>query len=105
MLPTVFQLHLATLARSTRHLHALAPSAIYSLSHCHFSYNVTILKRLSLLSHCHSSEKDLDEVLQTTAIFSNVGKGVFAAKEDLQVRTRFDGLSTEVTLILLAWQA
>lgn len=32
------------------------------------------------------SEKDLDEVLQTTAIFSNVGKGVMAAKEDLQVR-------------------
>jgi hypothetical protein len=32
------------------------------------------------------SEKDLDEVLQTTAIFSNVGKGVMAAQEDLQVR-------------------
>lgn len=30
-------------------------------------------------------EKDLDEVLQTTAIFANVGKGVMAAKEDLQV--------------------
>jgi hypothetical protein len=29
-------------------------------------------------------EKDLDEVLQTTAIFSNVGKGVLAKKEDLQ---------------------
>jgi ribosome maturation protein SDO1 len=25
----------------------------------------------------------LDEVLQTTAIFANVGKGVMAAKEDL----------------------
>jgi hypothetical protein len=31
------------------------------------------------------SEKDLDEVLQTTAIFANVGKGIMAAKEDLQV--------------------
>jgi ribosome maturation protein SDO1 len=29
------------------------------------------------------SERDLDEVLQTTAIFANVGKGVMAAKEDL----------------------
>ncbi|WIA33728.1 hypothetical protein OEZ86_006845 [Tetradesmus obliquus] len=28
-------------------------------------------------------ERDLDEVLQTTAIFANVGKGVMAAKEDL----------------------
>ncbi len=35
-----------------------------------------------------SREKDLDEVLQTTAIFANVGKGVMAAKEDLQVRAR-----------------
>jgi hypothetical protein len=32
---------------------------------------------------CTGSEKDLDEVLQTTAIFSNVGKGIMAAKEDL----------------------
>jgi ribosome maturation protein SDO1 len=31
----------------------------------------------------HCSERDLDEVLQTTAIFANVGKGVMAAKEDL----------------------
>lgn len=29
------------------------------------------------------SEKDLDEVLQTTTVFSNVGKGVLANKEDL----------------------
>lgn len=31
----------------------------------------------------HVSEKDLDEVLQTTAIFANVAKGVMASKEDL----------------------
>lgn len=29
------------------------------------------------------SEKDLDEVLQTTTVFANVGKGVHAKKEDL----------------------
>ena len=29
------------------------------------------------------SEKDLDEVLQTTNIFANVGKGINAKKEDL----------------------
>ncbi len=32
--------------------------------------------------HAHS-EKDLDEVLQTETIFSNVGKGVLAKQEDL----------------------
>lgn len=30
-------------------------------------------------------ERDLDEVLQTTAIFSNVSKGVLAKKEDLML--------------------
>lgn len=33
-------------------------------------------------------ERDLDEVLQTTAIFANVGKGIMAAQEDLQVRSQ-----------------
>ena len=30
-------------------------------------------------------EKDLDEVLQTTAVFTNVSKGVLAKKEDLNL--------------------
>jgi hypothetical protein len=30
-------------------------------------------------------EKDIDEVLQTTTVFANVGKGVHAKKEELQV--------------------
>lgn len=30
------------------------------------------------------SEKDLDEVLQTTTIFMNVGKGVMAKEKELQ---------------------
>jgi hypothetical protein len=38
-----------------------------------------LLAALPLLS----SEKDLDEVLQTTAVFANVSKGVLAAREDL----------------------
>ena len=29
------------------------------------------------------SERDIDEVLQTTTVFANVGKGVHARKEDL----------------------
>ena len=41
---------------------------------------------LSLLLSVCLSERDLDEVLQTTAIFANVGKGIMAAQEDLQVR-------------------
>ena len=32
---------------------------------------------------CVCSEKDLDEVLQSTTIFSNVSKGVLAKREDL----------------------
>lgn len=35
-------------------------------------------------NHHQCSEKDLDEVLQTEAIFSNVGKGILAKQEDLQ---------------------
>ena len=32
---------------------------------------------------CSFSEKDLDEVLQTTTIFNNVSKGILAKREDL----------------------
>ena len=33
---------------------------------------------------CQRSEKDLDEVVQTTTIFANVSKGILAKHEDLQ---------------------
>ena len=33
----------------------------------------------------HRREKDLDEVLQSATIFSNVSKGVLAKREDLQL--------------------
>ncbi len=46
-----------------------------------------LFAHVSRLMYCLCCrEKDLDEVLQTTAIFANVGKGVMAAKEDLQVK-------------------
>lgn len=35
-------------------------------------------------------EKDLDEVLQTTAVFTSVSKGVLAKKEDLQLVFKTD---------------
>lgn len=42
-------------------------------------------------------EKDIDEVLQTTAIFSNVSKGVLAKKEDLMETF---GTDDEMTICL-----
>lgn len=40
--------------------------------------------RLLAPAACCNSEKDLDEVLQTTTIFHNVGKGVVAKDKELQ---------------------
>jgi len=34
--------------------------------------------------YCFYSEKDIDEVLQTHSVFTNVSKGQVAKKEDLQ---------------------
>lgn len=48
---------------------------------CAMMYKHLLLPLLLLLL---CSEKDLDEVLQTTNIFANVGKGINAKKEDLQ---------------------
>lgn len=36
-----------------------------------------------LTKHAKYREKDIDEVLQTTAVFSNVSKGILAKHEDL----------------------
>lgn len=36
------------------------------------------------LMHFPRSEKDIDEVLQTDSVFTNVSKGQFAKKEDLE---------------------
>ena len=43
----------------------------------------TTFKGLLSLLTTPCSEKDLDEVLQTTSVFSNVSKGVLAKREDL----------------------
>ncbi len=42
-----------------------------------------LLQLCSLIYCLLRREKDLDEVLQTTSIFSNVSKGILAKREDL----------------------
>lgn len=46
------------------------------------------------------SEKDLDEVLQTSAVFANVSKGVLAKREDLLEAFGTDDTQTICLLIL-----
>lgn len=61
------------------------------------------IKRIdSLLQPYHtmfsfSSEKDIDEVLQTHAVFTNVSKGLVAKKEDL---TRVFGTDNETDVCI-----
>lgn len=52
---------------------------------------------LIFLCFCHVSEKDIDEVLQTHTIFTNVSKGQVASKEDL-MRVFGTDKETEVCL-------
>lgn len=40
--------------------------------------------RCEPINQLQRSEKDLDEVLQTTAVFENVSKGIFANEKALQ---------------------
>lgn len=47
-------------------------------------------------------EKDLDEVLQSTEVYSNVSRGIFAAREDLQ--TAFGTTDTEAVAKLILAQ-
>ena len=49
---------------------------------CHTTHRHTPTQH-SHPTHTKCSEKDLDEVLQTTAVFSNVSKGILAKREDL----------------------
>lgn len=49
-------------------------------------YNTCCLDKIKyfLAFFCFFSEKDIDEVLQTHSVFTNVSKGQVAKKEDLQ---------------------
>ena len=58
----------------------------------------TQLMLLAFLAFCR--EKDLDEVLQTTAVFSNVSKGILAKREDLMHAFGTDD-ETKICLIIL----
>ncbi|KDD72604.1 hypothetical protein H632_c3135p0, partial [Helicosporidium sp. ATCC 50920] len=55
-----------------------------------------------VLNWRNSIEKDLDEVLQSTEVYSNVSRGIFAAREDLQ--TAFGTTDTEAVAKLILAQ-
>lgn len=71
--------------------------AVVKYRKCGKRFEIACYKN-KVLNWRNGVEKDLDEVLQTTAVFSNVSKGVLAKKEDVQAAF---GTTDEQSICLL----